>query len=262
MDTNKELNHLLFVQRENDISHSPYEHELNYYEVIKAGNVEALRHAIDTYPIQNMAGRGILSQDPLRNIVYHTIISAAMIARFCIEGGLHTELAYGLSDIYIQMLDKASAVEQVAEIHKDMCIDYAKRMKALRNERIYAKQIVRCIDFIYENLQKRITVDMLARHVALNRSYLSRLFLSQTGRTISEYIRDLRIEAAQNMLKFSDYSCLNIANYLAFSSQSHFILVFRKRLGVTPEEYRKKHFRRNWTADRMHGSDLPDPEII
>ena len=50
------------------------------------------------------------------------------------------------------------------------------------------------------------------------------------------------MEAAQNMLKFSDYTYAEISAILAFSSQSHFIRVFRKQTGYTPKEYRNKFF--------------------
>lgn len=48
-----------------------------------------------------------------------------------------------------------------------------------------------------------------------------------------------RIEAAENMLKYSDYSCLDISEYLCFSSESHFIQVLKKHTGYTPKAYRR-----------------------
>ena len=62
--------------------------------------------------------------------------------------------------------------------------------------------------------------------------------------TVSANITTKRIEAAGNMLKFSDYSCIDISNYLCFSSESHFIQVFKKHTGYTPKIYREKFFRK------------------
>jgi AraC-like DNA-binding protein len=55
-----------------------------------------------------------------------------------------------------------------------------------------------------------------------------------------------KIEAAANMLLFSDYSSLEISNYLNFSSQSYFIKQFKKQMGVTPKEYRRRFYTVGW----------------
>lgn len=53
--------------------------------------------------------------------------------------------------------------------------------------------------------------------------------------TIAAYIEKKRIEAAKNMLDFSEYTYSQIANILAFSSQSHFSRVFKKNTGYSPK---------------------------
>ena len=94
----------------------------------------------------------------------------------------------------------------------------------------------------------KITLQALAEEVHLSPSHLSKLFHREMGLTISDYIRKKRVEAAGNMLKFSDYSCAEIANYLCFSSESHFIQIFKKEMGKTPKQYRELFFRRNWNT--------------
>lgn len=102
---------------------------------------------------------------------------------------------------------------------------------------------------IYYHLHEPIHTEILAEHVGLNRSYLSTLFKKETGQTLSQYILSKRIEAAQNMLRFSDYSYAEIAASLAFSSQSHFIRVFRAQTGYTPKEFRNRFFRKSEESD-------------
>src|SRR5665647_451332 len=249
IDTNKELNHRLFLQRENDTNHSSYENELVFYELVRDGDQKKIIELMDKTPLNDPEGRGRLSLDEVRNIKYHFIVSAAMISRFCMEGGMNSETAYSLSDLYIQKADICTSIEPLIELHRSMCSDYAGRMRQLRRNKLYSKHVVLCIDYIYENLQKRITVSTLAKHVKRNSTYLSKLFRAETGKSVSGYIRDKKIEAAQNMLKYSDFSCLNIGNYLAFASQSHFIQVFKTKTGLTPEVYRKQNFRSNWNKE-------------
>ena len=78
----------------------------------------------------------------------------------------------------------------------------------------------------------------------LNESYLSRLFKKETGLTVTDYILRKKIETAENMLKFSEYSPSQIAFMLGFPSQSYFTAAFKKISGTTPKKYRDGHFRK------------------
>ena len=119
-------------------------------------------------------------------------------------------------------------------------------MNILRNSQILSKPIVLCIDYIYSHIHYRITIKELAAYLKLSESYLSKLFHKEMGLPLSEYILNLKIEKAKNLLQYSDYNIVDIANYLSFSSQSHFIQVFQKKTGLTPHKYRTQHFRSNW----------------
>ena len=238
----KELSYKEFVQRENEILRAPYSPELEFYSVIKSGNVEKTKE-LCKQSILTKQGLGTLSENPLRNVKYHFVITTALIARYCIEGGLEVSAAYNLSDFYIQKVDKCKTAEEVAELHPFMCIDYAKRMRQLRKKKITSKPIAMCIDYIYDHLHTRITVDILADYVKLTPSYLSRLFKKETGLNISIYIQQKKIETAKNMLIYSDYTPAQISSTLAFPSQSYFTEIFRKHSGMTPIKYREQFFR-------------------
>lgn len=107
---------------------------------------------------------------------YHFVITTALVARYCIEGGMELSTAYGLSDFYIQKADQCRTPKEVSDLHPVMCEDYTKRMKNLRKQKICSKHIADCIDYIYEHLHTRITIHDLSEYVGLNPSYLSRLF--------------------------------------------------------------------------------------
>ena len=89
-----------------------------------------------------------------------------------------------------------------------------------------------------------ISVRELANMVKLNESYLSVLFKREVGINITEYIIIKRMETAENMLKYSDFSLSEISNILHFSSYSHFARTFRKYYNISPKQYRSKHYRK------------------
>ncbi len=240
MNIEKKLSHIEFLNREYNVSHLSYERETEFFQSIKEGDPDKARQLFKPLNCDKL---GRLSDDNLRNLKYHLIITVAFITRYCIEGGMEMEAAYNLSDIYIRSIDKCIKEEEVNLIHRELVDDYAQRMSIIRKQNRYPKTITLCLDYIYDNLHTRITLEKLTEITKLSPAYLSKLFHKEVGITISGYITKKRIQAAENMLKFSDYSCLEISEYLCFSSESHFIQVFRKHTGYTPKTYRKNFFR-------------------
>lgn len=243
MDINRKLSHMEFLNREYNVSHLSYEREMTFFESIKNGRVEEAKRL---YKPLNSDELGKLSDDSLRNIKYHLIITVAFITRYCIEGGMEMETAYNLSDIYIQNIDKCTNKEEINQLHKKLIEDYAKRMQIIQKTNQYPRTIMICLDYIYDNLHTKISLEQLAEVVGLTPTYLSKLFHKEVGLTVSNYIIKKRIEAAENMLKFSEYSCTEISGYLCFSSESHFIQVFKRFTGYTPKHYREQFFRTRW----------------
>lgn len=241
MNIEKKLSHAEFLNREYSVSHLSYEHEMAFFNCIKTGDINEARRLFQPLSSDKL---GKLSDDSLRNLKYHLIITVAFITRYCIEGGMEMEAAYNLSDIYVRSIDKCTTEEQIHLLHRELVEDYAQRMKLLNKAAFYPKSVIICLDYIYDNLHTRLSLEKLAEIAGLSPSYLSKLFHKEVGLTVSAYITKKRIEAAENMLKFSDYSCIDISNYLCFSSESHFIHVFRKHTGYTPKIYREKFFRK------------------
>ena len=242
MNTEKELSYKEFIMRENEIFHAPYGPEFEFYLAVKNGEIEQVSRLCKS-DFSEKNGFGKLSENPLQNIKYHFVVTAALISRYCIEGGMEHETAYSLSDLYIQKADVCASALQISQLHAQMSADYAQRMKKLRKKKIFSKQITRCVDYIYDNLHKRIFISDLAGYTGLNSSYLSRLFKKETGVTVTEYIQNKKIETAKNMLKYSSYIPSEIASILAFPNQSYFVEVFKKKVGMTPKKYQDMYFR-------------------
>lgn len=246
MSMNKELNAKLFERREEQLSHVEYDHEYKYYDNITMGNVEEVQKVLanpKNITMYEAPEYGKLSKDFLRNMRYHFVVSTALIARLCVEKGLERELAYTLSDLYISKMDVAKTAEQIIILHNEMLMDFTHKMADLPKQQVYSIQIVKAIDYIRMHRNIKLTIQEIADELKINRSYLSSLFKKETGRSISDYIREEKIKAAANMLKFSEDSYGDIAEYFGFASQSHFIKCFRKQTGLSPKEYRKKYSR-------------------
>ena len=240
------LSHKLFLQREYKVSHLEYDKEMDFYEAVKEGNAAKLKKIMLPLGSKKL---GKLSNNPLRNLKYHLVVTIAMITRFCIEGGLPSETAYTLSDIYIRKADVCNDEDEIHELHKKTVFDFAKKMKELRTLPALSRPVIKATDYVYDHLQEKITLDEVATAAGLSKGYLCELFKKETSMTVYAYVTKLRIEAASNMLMQADYKPSDIGDYFAFASHSHFIKTFKTYTGMTPEEYRKKHYRKQWNKN-------------
>lgn len=247
MDTNTTLNYRLYIQRQEEFIRADYKMEFKQYNRIKSGDVEGARERFKIARKTFHEGRGKLSDDPLRNMIYHLVSSAAVISRMCIDGGMDLDTAYTLSDIYIRKADEAKDPEEVMDLIADMQIDYATRMRELKKKNAISLHIRRSIDFIYDNLHRMVTVEELAERENLSTGYFSRLFVKETGMKVNTYINEAKIRTAENMLRYSDFTILDIALSLGFSSQSAFSSSFKKITQMTPKAYRDEHYSLNMT---------------
>ncbi len=240
MDINQKLSHVEFLNREYNISHMDYNRENEFFNAVSAGNIEETKRLFKPFGGSDM---GKLSADPMRNLQYHLIITVALLTRACIEGGLPMETAYNLSDIYIQKIDACRKKEDITALHREIIEDFVHRMNSLARTNRYPKAVTLCLDYIYDNLHTPLSLEKLAELTGLSAPYLSRLFKKEVGIPISEYIIRKRLEAASNMLRYTDASVLAISDYLCFNSESYFIQTFKKYNGCTPKVYRDRYFR-------------------
>lgn len=242
---NRELEHLLFLQQQEESFHISLEREFHFYRSIQQGDMSVLEGNMDIEP---MEGMGILSSNPLRNMKYHLIILIAMITRFCVEGGLDIETAYTMSDMYIRQADQSSSQEELSALKRTVLTQYTKSMHQLKKQQPFSLPVVRAMDYIRRHLTTPLTNGEIAAAVSCHPDYLSRLFKKETGFTLSNYVLEQKCHTACYMLENSSASCTSIAAFLGFSSCSHFIARFRSIRNMTPEEYRRSTSHRTMSS--------------
>jgi len=233
----EQISYREFLKREENFIYAPYQPEIDFYNYIKEGNVEKTSELCKE-TLMEKKGLGKLSDNPLQNMKYHCVISIAEAARYCIRSGLpHTD-AYSMSDYYIQRVDSATSFDEISQIHNKMAIAYAKKMRAFYKDHICSRPVIDCINFIYEHLHTRITMEDLCLATGLSSAYISRIFKKETGYTVSGYILQKKLETAKTMLISTDYSIAQISEALAFPSQSYFSNAFKKAFSDTPKHFR------------------------
>lgn len=95
------------------------------------------------------------------------------------------------------------------------------------------------LDFIDDNINRKITMDELSGHFYFHKDYIMRLFKKEIHSTISDYINKKRIFQSLKDLQLSNDSILYIGLKHGFSSLEYYSEVFHKVMGVSPVIYRK-----------------------
>ena len=241
---------VILEENREPVSHREPGEEFLFYRAVAAGLIDAVQENCDRGAFENLEGTGRLSNDPVTNLRYHFVVATAMITRFCTEGGMPMEEAFTLSDEYIRRMDCCTNIPEIIYVHHQMAMDFVCRMRQLHRNVASSKQVAQAIDYIYVHIMDRITVNELAASISISPTHLSRIFKQETGISVSEYIRQRKIDMAKNLLRFSGYDYVEIAVMLSYSSQSHFIQHFRSQTGMTPKAYRKQNYLNNWNVNR------------
>lgn len=217
-----------------DIYHHTYQEEVKTMDYIREGNLEEVVGAVEL--LASTAGK--LSENEIRNERNLGICSITLATRAAIEGGGAPAKAYKLSDLYINKIDQCKRMTEIFEYRKRSLYDFAKLVVEEREKRANSRYTEQCKEYIRKYYHQKICIPDIAEALGVSESHLSRIFKKETGESIQKYSMHMRIERAENLLKYSEASLTEISEYLCFSSQSHFGKVFKVYKNMTPKQYR------------------------
>ena len=217
-----------------DIYHHTYQEEVKTMDYIREGNLEEVVGAVEL--LASTAGK--LSENEIRNERNLGICSITLATRAAIEGGAAPAKAYKLSDLYINKIDQCKRMTEIFEYRKRRLYDFAKLVVEEREKRANSRYTEQCKEYIRKYYHQKICIPDIAEALGVSESHLSRIFKKETGESIQKYSMHMRIERAENLLKYSEASLTEISEYLCFSSQSHFGKVFKVYKNMTPKQYR------------------------
>ena len=107
------------------------------------------------------------------------------------------------------------------------------------------------IPYIRENITADLSLAALANKVHLSPNYLHNRFKASTGKTLRDFVEEVRIKAAVNLLVSTSLTLTEIAYRCGFSSQSYFSMVFKRRMHQTPRDYVKEESARYFKLNRI-----------
>ena len=205
---------------------------------VRHGDTAALKEWLKNAPAVRP---GILSSDTIRQLKNTFIVTATLVSRAAIRGGMDVNDALSLSDAYIQKNELLFSVESIENLQYHMVIDYTERVEKLRLGKTPTKLLADVANYVQKHLTEPVDIDTLSKAMFVSRTHLAVKFKKETGMTLSEFVLKEKIEEGKRLLRYTDKPISAIAAYLGFSSQGHFANVFRKYANSSPNEYRLKN---------------------
>ena len=117
-----------------------------------------------------------------------------------------------------------------------MMKEYQNRMGKMENAAIR-----NALDYIRHHIPEDVTLKDLSKRVYLNPAYFSRLFYKVVGEHFTEYLQKQKMKLACTYLKDSRYKVYQVCEMVGYKDVRNFYKAFRKIIGITPQEYRRKN---------------------
>ncbi len=182
---------------------------------------------LDNYP---------LAPQPLRSIKNNLICAVAVMCRYAADLGADDERCYALSDYYINDIEEHVDIHNWNDVILEIARHYTELVRRGREEQ-YPLPSRRSIRFIHQHLYETCSLSEVAKAVGLHPAYLSALFRFETNTSMSNYIRELKMSEARNLLREKTHSVSEIAEMLGYHSVSYFSNTFHKVCGCGPREF-------------------------
>lgn len=145
------------------------------------------------------------------------------------------------------------AVGCAEQVHKCVTLDeniecfkaYLSQLESVEEQfKCLSKEVAEVVQFVQKNFNKDISLQQAAERVNMSTNYLSSLFKKELGLGFVEYVNQVRIEKAKELLLNTYQKTYEIAENVGFTDESYFSRTFKKLTGVRPNEFRKQ-----WVAD-------------
>ena len=114
------------------------------------------------------------------------------------------------------------------------------RLLELQQQKKNNPYVTRIKDHLHLHYTEPVTVELIAREIQLNPVYCGALFSKETGQTILQYTNQLRITKAKELLHFTNDPVSEIAAEVGIEDLYYFSRLFKKLVGISPSEYRKR----------------------
>ncbi len=210
-----------------------FENEL--IEAVSLGQIHKEAFFINTFTDSVFEKR---AADPIRNAKNYAIIMNTLLRKAAERGGVHPIYLDRVSSEFALKIEQMTTISLTSALMRDMFRSYCRLVRKHSLQK-YSPVVQKTILIIDTDLSADLSLNMLAKHQGISRGYLSTVFKKETGKTVSQYIKEKRIKHAAHLLATTHLQVQTVALHCGILDVQYFSKMFKSQTGKTPKEYRE-----------------------
>lgn len=115
------------------------------------------------------------------------------------------------------------------------------KVQTTNREKPFSQMVQKIVDIVQEESQQDFNLSVLAEELHINVVYLGQLFKKETQSSFSQYLNQIRIRKAQQLLLHTEKNIAEIAEEVGYNNTNYFSKMFKKLNGLIPKEFREKY---------------------
>lgn len=229
------------IDNEFEISKIDYQYSFMKYVLgcVKTGNIVSLEQFLIYDKLAEQIHENKMNQN-INDLVYFFYMMCSLSCQQAIESGLDYVIAITIKNNYFHRVGQTYSQEIVEKLLDEMLVEYTKSVSKLYRQSNYSYLTEKSIQYIQRNIYNKITLQTIANDLNVSCNYLGALFKKEVGKTINTYIKEMKISEAKNLIDSRNYTFIEIAEMLSFSSQSYFHTIFKEVTQITPHDYKNR----------------------
>ncbi len=208
------------VQEENLIVHC-----------IRTNDPEKLESALQSF-FANLTIPGKNSKEYLQKMITALICS---VYHVCLERGINTDSFFGPN---LAILDELPRIETLQELHERILLCFKQIIELHPLQKTQWKIVSQAVTYIEEHYAEDLNLENIANVVFVSPGYLSTIFKQVLQKNFVDYLTEVRIEKAKELLKNYHLKIYEISVLVGYKDEKYFSQIFKKGSGMTPNQYR------------------------
>lgn len=213
-----------------------YKQEEKVLEAIRRGDAEKAQMYMGGFGLYKLPER---ASDALQNNKNICLVLNTLFRKEVQKAKVHPVHIDELSNNFAKRIENGRSGTELGNICSEMVRKYC---FLVQNYSLmgYSKIIEQVINYIDFHVQEPLGLQYISNHFNLSQSYLSRLFKKETGKTLTEYINEKRIEDSLIYLVATNLPIQEVAAQVGILDENYFSRIFKKMKHMTPREYRNE----------------------
>ena len=211
-----------------------YDFENKVLQTVELGQIHRLRTLFSSFTESAFKKR---LPDFLREVKNYCIIANTLLRKSAERGGVHPYYLDATSSTFAVRIESIHSSKEGIELLKEMFFAYC-QLVCDYFIKDYSPVVAGSVTYVMNNLQEQLSLSVVAKEQNVSKEYLSAVFKRETGKTITQFITEKRMQLAITLLTTTKLKIETISQHCGILDLQYFCKLFKKTTGKSPKQFR------------------------